>query len=58
MRKLKITVLMAGFVLMLMSVIVSSLEGVTVNHWRLLAVPLYLGLALSFWKCARRSCAG
>lgn len=54
MKQFKITVLVAGVVLMVLASIASTLQGLTASHWHLLAVPLYLGLALSLWKSSRR----
>lgn len=54
MKQFKATVLLAGVALMVLASIAFTLQGLAARHWQLLAVPLYLGLALSFWKSARR----
>ncbi|MFK3907879.1 hypothetical protein ACI2KD_07390 [Pseudomonas monteilii] len=40
---------------MALSSIAVIFKGLTVNHWNLIAVPIFVGLAGSFWKLAKAS---
>ncbi|WP_438279731.1 hypothetical protein [Pseudomonas alabamensis] len=53
MRRFKIFALTAGAVLMALSSIAVTFKGFTANHWNLIAVPIFVGLAGSFWKLAK-----
>jgi len=55
MRRVKIFALTVGAVLMALSSIAVIFKGLTVNHWNLIAVPIFVGLAGSFWKLAKAS---
>jgi len=54
MRKFKVNALTAGAVLMALSCVAVTLKGFTASHWNLVAVPVFVGLAGSFWKLASK----
>lgn len=52
MRGFRTVTLTAGAALMALSSIAVTFKGVAANHWNLFAVPIFVGLACSFWKLA------
>lgn len=39
---------------MALSSVAVTLKGFTASHWNLIAVPVFVGLAGSFWKLASK----
>lgn len=54
MRNSKMFALFTGAALMAASGVAFSLMGFSVSHWYLAPVPVYIGLAFSFWKLASK----
>ena len=47
--------LLAGVALMALSSVAFVWQGITGSTWSLLAVPVYMGFAVMFWRSASRS---